>query len=76
MINSFKAQYHKMLVEHKLDCFMNNEDPEIDVYQAVKSLECVWRVKVTSSTMYHCWRHAGLLILHDLNVRTTWSHDE
>ena len=76
VINSFKAQYRKMLVEHRLDCFMNNEDPEIDVYQAVKMLECAWRVKVTSSTIHHCWRHTGLLILPDLNVPTTWSHAE
>ena len=71
VINSFKAQYRKTLVEHTLDCFMNNEDLEINVYQAVKMLECAWRVKVTSSTIYHCWRHIGLLILPDLNVRTT-----
>ena len=71
VINSFKAQYRKTLVEHTLDCFMNNEDPEINVYQAVKMLECAWRVKVTSATIYHCWRHIGLLILPDLNVRTT-----
>ncbi len=65
VINSFKAQYRKMLVEYMLDCFMNNKDPEIDVYQAVKMLECAWRVKVTSSTIYHCWRHNGRLILPD-----------
>ena len=76
VINSFKAQYRKMLVEYRLDCFMNNEDPKIDVYQAVKMLECAWRVKVISSTIYHYWRHIGLLILHDLNVTTTWSHAE
>jgi hypothetical protein len=54
VFNSFKAQYPKMFVEHKLDCFMNNEDHEIDVYQVMKILECAWRVKVTSSTIYHC----------------------
>ena len=72
VMNSLKAQHCKMLVEHKLDCFMNNEDHEIDVYEAVKMLECAWRMKVTSSNIYHCWRHTGFLIIHDLNVRTTW----
>ena len=71
VMNSLKAQYCKMLVEHKLDCFMNNEDLEIDIYQAVKMLECAWRVKVNYSTIYHCWRHTRL-ILPDLNVRTIW----
>ena len=76
VINSFKAQYRKMLVEHKLDCFMNNENPEIDVYQAVKMLECAWTMEVTSSNILHCWRHTRLIILRDLDVRTTWSHAE
>ena len=43
VINSFKAQYRKLLIEHKLDKLMSNEDPEIDVYEAVKMLECAWK---------------------------------
>jgi hypothetical protein len=67
VINSFKAQYRKLLIEHKLDKLMSNEDPEIDVYEAVKMLECAWRLKVTSNVIYHCWRHTGMLLLPDLN---------
>ena len=54
VIKSFKAQHRKLLIEHKLDKLMSNEDSKIDVYEAVKMLECAWRLKVTSNVIYHC----------------------
>jgi len=60
VINSFKAQYRKLLIEYKLDKLMSNKDPKIDVYEVVKMLNCAWRLKVTSNVIYHCWRHNDL----------------
>jgi hypothetical protein len=57
ILQSFKAYYRKALIEHKLECLMTNRDSEIDVYQAVKMIERVWRMDVTPQTISNCWRH-------------------
>lgn len=54
VINSFRAEYCKLLIEHKLEKLTSNEDLQIDVYKASKMLKCAWILKLTYNVTYHC----------------------
>ncbi|KAL3693886.1 hypothetical protein R1sor_007537 [Riccia sorocarpa] len=65
-IRAFKAHYRKYLVADKLHQLDLNQDPEIDVYEAVHIVEGAWSKDVSSATIRKCWRHSKLVTAHDI----------
>jgi hypothetical protein len=64
IIESFKENYNKMLIKHRIDSYMLSKDPEIDIYQAIIWVVQAWRKQVTSTTIVNCWRHTGTISVH------------
>ena len=54
---------------------MNLQDPEVDVYQAIKMIDQSWRIKITGPVIYHRWRHTRLLLLPELNTNSVPNHE-
>lgn len=51
IIPSFKAQYGKQMIEHKISCLMSTQNLELDMYQAVVMIVHSWRHGDTPKTI-------------------------
>lgn len=65
IINSFKAQYRKILVSNRIDAYdqaqeNNSEISPIDILDAITFTNRAWK-SVKSSTIRNCWRKTNIL---------------
>ena len=49
--SSFKAQYGKQMIEHKIYCLISTQNLELDMYQAIVMIVHSWRHEDTSKTI-------------------------
>lgn len=63
IIDPLKARHRCSCIQHQINCLMSTQktDSSIDIYQAVKMLEEVWRINVATTTIRKCWKHVSTI---------------
>ncbi|EXX50728.1 Pdc2p [Rhizophagus irregularis DAOM 197198w] len=65
IINSFKAQYQKLLVRNRIKAYeisqeLRKETVPLNIYDAINFSKNAWN-SVSQQTIFNCWKHTGIL---------------
>ncbi|CAB4487081.1 unnamed protein product [Rhizophagus irregularis] len=65
IINSFKAQYRKLLVRNRIEAYeisqeLRKETVPLNIYDAINFSKNAWN-SVSQQTIFNCWKHTGIL---------------
>ena len=76
IISSFKAQYHKRMIEHKINCLMSTQNPEFDVYQVIVMIVQLGNMGLLLRPFKICWSRNGIQYTLPTNQALLESHQK
>ncbi|GBC15082.2 CENP-B homolog protein 2-like [Rhizophagus irregularis DAOM 181602=DAOM 197198] len=84
IINSFKAQYRKLLVRNRIEAYeisqeLNKEPTTINIHDSIDFSVNAWN-SVSQQTIINCWKHTGILPINEMDeideIEDQALHDE
>ncbi|GET51782.1 CENP-B homolog protein 2-like [Rhizophagus irregularis DAOM 181602=DAOM 197198] len=84
IINSFKAQYRKLLVRNRIEAYeisqeLNKESTSINIHDSIDFSVNAWN-SVSQQTINNCWKYTGILPINEMDeidkIEDQALHDE
>ena len=60
IIRNWKLKYRTQQMHYYYECYINNEEPDMNPKQAIKFIHQAWK-DVKTSTIVNCWKKTGIL---------------